>query len=243
MININQCKNKKYLHITTRTYIIVSISKGKKMLNKIYKVNNIIIHKLEFLFLFVILIVLIFIPVNSCDKDDPPFPCEQPYLYTVPGIYQTDVEVTNSPIPELIPNGTYWVRVEIFDCYFTGDCSGIYRKYDRWSVDDAGAPPNTWYAIGVSGCSMILTTNIPVLSESEYPQLTSDGKGAVVFFTDSCDELPYGGYGVLWDILHVSKVKDISSKYEREFLYFEFIGSPPPHFFFQVQKSRTLKLG
>ena len=72
--------------------------------------------------------------------------------------------------PEMIPDGTYWVRIEIYDCFFTGNCTQLYKDQcpvnDNW--DELADNPE--HDVATASCSYKVTTNIPVFKNKTFIQ-------------------------------------------------------------------------
>ena len=140
------------------------------------KPKNYFYKRISILF-FILLSIVLF---TKCEeKESVCFECKQPYLYSVPGLYQTNVEIFDSPIPEIIPNGFYRVYVEIYDCFFTNDCSSMKTVCSKSEFYGNSCNKSE----DVSACSYKIRTNIPPFNKNEYTSIRG------IVFPFACREM------------------------------------------------------
>ena len=125
------------------------------------------------LYILLIIIILPCLIYSDCDyweSDDNAamvscFECQLPYIDTMDGKYRHDFTIVNSPVPDVIPDGDYFVELEISDCYFTGDCYKMFKHQCTWLHPGGDEPEPDYYSdIDVAACDITISNNISIFS-------------------------------------------------------------------------------
>ena len=123
------------------------------------------------LYIIALIFILPFIITSNCDtwetNDDKGlvscFECQLPYIDTMDGTYRHDFEIVNSPVSDVIPDGAYYVELEISNCYFTGDCYKMFKNQCSWLNTGADQSKPDYYSdINVAACDFSISNNISV---------------------------------------------------------------------------------